>query len=148
MASPYLSLSFVFLNSPPPLVSSSLLLPFSVSYIISFFCLLTHDFTWQTQVAISLCKGKQSSLCFSRDSSGPCCIRCLVWFPPPGWEQLPQDMLIICRTARDGLLTSTQKHLFSSRMRHDWLIKIWKLNSFWYLRDILSCVLCRLATNR
>lgn len=123
---PLISLSFVFLNSPPPLASSSLLLPLFVSYIISFFCLLTHDFTWQTQVAISLFKGKQSSLSFSRDSSGPCCIRCIVWFPPPGLEQLPQDMLIICHTASDGLLSLTNTHArahkssYLTREWHDW----------------------------
>lgn len=35
---------------------------------------------------------------------------CLVWFPPPGWEQLAQDMLITRQAASGGLHTLMHTH--------------------------------------
>ena len=111
-----LLISFFFVlsskDSLPPLASSSLSLslclslslrssPASVSWLMVF--------TWKSELAVSLSRFRGDGVrrALTEPARGLCC---LVWFPPPGWEQLAQDMLITRQAASGGLHTLMHTH--------------------------------------
>lgn len=114
--STFLLISFFFLlsskDSPPPLASSSLSLslclslslrssPASVSWLMVL--------TWKSELAVSPSRFRGDGVrrALREPARGLCC---LVWFPPPGWEQLAQDMLITRQAASGGLHTLMHTH--------------------------------------
>lgn len=99
-------------DSPPPLASSSLSLslclslslrssPASVSWLMVL--------TWKSELAVSPSRFRGDGVrrALREPARGLCC---LVWFPPPGWEQLAQDMLITRQAASGGLHTLMHTH--------------------------------------